>query len=263
MTASHSCSVILHSVRSRRMPALLIRPCRAPKCSTAASIMRLAPAKSATFSWLAMAWPPAATISLATASAVLSSVSSPERETLRSLTTTRAPSRASCNAYSRPMPRPAPVTMTTRPSHSLDMDFLQMGVGSVLPPAGNGGGRTLEYRRAFFHEGAHGFLVVGAVGAFHMARAFTVEHFGQFQHEGVVQVGLDVRDGRLRTRGQAAGNAGDFALQLLGAEHFIQQPQLQRLGRRQHRRAQAQLARLGGADNARQEIMAAKIAGQA
>ena len=36
--------------------------------------------------------------------------------TPRSLTTTCAPSRANASACSRPMPRPAPVTMTTRPS---------------------------------------------------------------------------------------------------------------------------------------------------
>ena len=39
----------------------------------------------------------------------------PSRATPRSLTTTLAPSRANASACSRPMPRPAPVTMTTRP----------------------------------------------------------------------------------------------------------------------------------------------------
>ena len=53
----------------------------------------------------------------ATASAAgPASVPSPSIDPPRSFTTTLAPRAASKRAYARPMPRPAPVTMATRPS---------------------------------------------------------------------------------------------------------------------------------------------------
>src|SRR5664280_1026640 len=67
---------------------------------------RLPPSQSATSSLLATASPPAAVISSTTSWAA-----SP-----RSFTTTLAPSAANRRAYSRPIPRPAPVMMAIRPS---------------------------------------------------------------------------------------------------------------------------------------------------
>src|SRR5258708_2966696 len=62
MTASHSCSDIVAMVRSRRIPALLMRTSRPPKAAMAWSMSRLAPSQSETSSVLATAWPPAAVI---------------------------------------------------------------------------------------------------------------------------------------------------------------------------------------------------------
>src|SRR5215218_4721656 len=63
-----------------------------------------------------MATPPAATISSTTAWAGPASSPRPSTATPGSLTTTRAPCRASSRQCARPMPRPPPVTMATRPS---------------------------------------------------------------------------------------------------------------------------------------------------
>ena len=61
MTASHSSSVMLASTRSRRMPALLTTTWRSPNVSMAVLDQALgAGPKSATFSPLATASPPAA-----------------------------------------------------------------------------------------------------------------------------------------------------------------------------------------------------------
>src|SRR5262249_19395770 len=76
----------------------------------------------------ATASPPAATISSTTSRAGPASSPVPSRATPRSLTTTRAPSRANASACSRPMPRAAPVTMTIRPS--------QMPVTGANPTGG-------------------------------------------------------------------------------------------------------------------------------
>src|SRR6266545_3040445 len=65
---------------------------------------------------LARASPPAAPISSTTSWAGVSFRRSPASETPRSLTTTLAPASARANACSRPMPRPAPVTIATFPS---------------------------------------------------------------------------------------------------------------------------------------------------
>ena len=116
MTASHSSSVMFTSMRSRRIPALFTSTCRSPNVSTAFCTSRRAPSKSATFSPFAIASPPIARISSTTSPAgpVLDPL--PSTSAPRSLTTTFAPWCANSSAWPRPMPRPAPVTMTTRPS---------------------------------------------------------------------------------------------------------------------------------------------------
>ena len=116
MTASHSCSVMLASTRSRRMPALLTTACRSPNVSIAVLMRRCAPSQSATLSPLATASPPIPMISLTTSCAGEMSPPEPSISPPRSLTTTFAPWRARLSACSRPMPRPAPVTIATRPS---------------------------------------------------------------------------------------------------------------------------------------------------
>ena len=93
MTASHSSSLMFTSIRSRRMPALFTSTCRSPNVSTAALTSRSAPSQSVTSSWLAMAAPPASTISSTTSPR--ESASTPvavEADPPRSLTTTIAPS---------------------------------------------------------------------------------------------------------------------------------------------------------------------------
>src|SRR5579875_2787880 len=116
MTASHSSAVMLTSMRSRRMPALFTRVSRPPKVSRAARIIRAAPSMSETSSPLAIASPPMARISSTTCPAGPVELPVPSTSDPRSLTTTLAPWRANSRACSRPMPRPAPVTTTTRPS---------------------------------------------------------------------------------------------------------------------------------------------------
>jgi hypothetical protein len=97
------------------MPALLISTWRSPNAAIAVSTMRLAPSQSVTSSWLATASPPAATISSTTWVAGEASAPVPSGLPPRSLTTTLAPSAANRRACSRPMPRPAPVTIAIRP----------------------------------------------------------------------------------------------------------------------------------------------------
>src|SRR6476619_4144174 len=116
ITASHSRSSMLTSMRSRRIPALLTRMSRRPNAATAPSIRRFAPAKSATFSPSAIAAPPSASISRTTSCAGPVSAPSPASDAPRSFTTILAPACASARACSRPIPRPAPVTTATFPS---------------------------------------------------------------------------------------------------------------------------------------------------
>src|SRR3954453_17020892 len=125
MTASLSASVMLVNMRSRRMPALLTSTSSPPKFSTAVLINRAAPSKFDTSSPLATASPPMPLISSTTSSAgPVVGVPAPSMSPPRSLTTTFAPCSASSSACSRPMPRPAPVTMHTRPSHIPATAFL-------------------------------------------------------------------------------------------------------------------------------------------
>ena len=77
-----------------------------PKVSIAAATKRSENPASVTLPLTAMASPPAALISAATASPGAAS---------RSLTTTLAPSLASFSAIARPMPRPEPVMSATLP----------------------------------------------------------------------------------------------------------------------------------------------------
>ena len=78
----------------------------------------MAPAcsKSVMSAPLTTAWPPIASISATTSLAGPGSAPLPSGWAPRSFTTTAAPSLASISACSRPMPRPAPVTIATRPS---------------------------------------------------------------------------------------------------------------------------------------------------
>ena len=137
ITASHSPSVMFTTTRSLRIPALLTNTCRSPNASTAAFTIRWAPSQSVTESLLATASPPISRISCAVSSA--GPVSSPEPSTPppRSLTTILAPSDAMSNACSRPIPRPAPVMITTRPSSkpieiSLSIEFFNSFTASTL-----------------------------------------------------------------------------------------------------------------------------------
>ena len=65
---------------------------------------------------LAIAFPPASPISATTSCAGPESCPEPSTAAPRSLTTTEAPSVASSLATDLPIPRPAPVTIATRPS---------------------------------------------------------------------------------------------------------------------------------------------------
>src|SRR5439155_11348930 len=117
-TASHSSSVMLKIMRSRRMPAQQTTMWRSPKRARAASTIDWPPAIVATLSAFAIASPPRASISLTTACAAALDGSRPSTVTPKSLTTTLAPARASPRATPRPIPLPAPVTTATFPSSS-------------------------------------------------------------------------------------------------------------------------------------------------
>src|SRR5258705_8964968 len=71
-----------------------------------------------------MAVPPRFLISSTTSSAGAALVPEPSAATPGSLTTTLAPSAAQSSAISRPMPRPAPVTMMTLSCSDLAIGFL-------------------------------------------------------------------------------------------------------------------------------------------
>ena len=115
MTSSHSCSVMLKTIRSRRMPATLTRMSSRPNSSMADSTSFSAAVKSEMSAPLAMAFPPASPISATTSCAGPESCPEPSTAAPRSLTTTAAPSPASSVATDLPIPRPAPVTIATRP----------------------------------------------------------------------------------------------------------------------------------------------------
>src|SRR6201999_2164974 len=116
MTDSNASMLMRWKIASRRMPALLTTPSSLPKLSTAIFTMRLAGIASATDSKLATAVPPRFLISSTTSSAGAAFEPEPSAAPPGSLTTTLAPSAAQSRAISRPMPRPAPVTMMDLPS---------------------------------------------------------------------------------------------------------------------------------------------------
>src|ERR1700761_8754683 len=95
--------------------------------------MRLAGIASATVSKLATAVPPRFLISSTTSSAGAALEPEPSDAPPGSLTTTLAPSAAQSSAISRPMPRPAPVTMMTLPSSDLAMESAPVDEGLSLP----------------------------------------------------------------------------------------------------------------------------------
>src|SRR5271166_2441941 len=111
VTARHSASVILSKACSARSAALLTRISIRPKCAAAAEVIFSTAAESTTSAMSAMAWPPPRAISPATCSA--------SSRLARALTATAAPPSASESAIARPILRPAPVTMATRPDSSL------------------------------------------------------------------------------------------------------------------------------------------------
>ncbi len=132
MTASHSSSVIENSIRSRRIPALLMSTSTPPKVSTACCTIRCPPSQVLMSSVLAIATPPPEMISSKTSCAGPTSEPVPSRPPPTSLTTTLAPSAASIRAYSRPMPRPAPVTMHTRSLQIPDVIELNLCPDNVV-----------------------------------------------------------------------------------------------------------------------------------
>ena len=69
-TGSHSSSDMLNSIRSRRIPATHTTPSIRPYCASAVSTIRWPPAIVEMSSATATASPPAASISLTTASAI-------------------------------------------------------------------------------------------------------------------------------------------------------------------------------------------------
>src|SRR5213080_3934350 len=144
MTASHSSSLMLKIMRSRRMPALFTRMSIAPNSLTAVSTMRSAAAKSATLSALATARPPRARIASTTSSATRREAPRPSTSAPRSLTTTAAPSAASSSAMARPMPRPAPVTTAALPSSRFAMAQASFGGAGFTRPSRTVAGRLVE-----------------------------------------------------------------------------------------------------------------------
>src|SRR6266511_1685303 len=113
------------STASRRAPAAERSMSDAGRAATRSTLPRragrslLSTSRSAP---LATAAPPSASISATTCCAGVTSAPSPVSVAPRSLTTTFAPARASASACSRPMPRPAPVTIATLPSRFGTMD---------------------------------------------------------------------------------------------------------------------------------------------
>src|SRR4051812_21376613 len=119
MTDSKASMLMRWKTASRRMPALLTTPSSFPNESIAVLTILLAGMASATVSKLATAVPPRFLISSATSSAGAALEPEPSAATPGSFTTTFAPSAAHSSAISRPMPRPAPVTMMDFPSRDL------------------------------------------------------------------------------------------------------------------------------------------------
>ena len=92
--------------------------------------MAWTPSQSVTLASLAMASPPMASISATTSSAGVESAPVPSVAPPRSFTTILAPSAAISRACSRPMPRPAPVMIATRPSNEPMCQYLPVACES-------------------------------------------------------------------------------------------------------------------------------------
>src|SRR5215469_5969947 len=107
---------MLKTIRSRRMPATLTSTSSRPYSAIAVAIRSSAAAWSETSAPLAIALPRPAAIWPTTCAAGPTSRPEPSSAAPRSLTTTAAPSAARAMDTDLPMPRPAPVTIATRPS---------------------------------------------------------------------------------------------------------------------------------------------------
>src|SRR6185312_1546092 len=116
---------ILAKVLSRRMPALHTRMSTRPHFAHASATIASTAAKSVTEAALAMASPPAASISATTFCAGVAAPPVPSSAPPKSLTTTLAPRAASARACARPNPPPAPVTIATRLSKRIAMTDLR------------------------------------------------------------------------------------------------------------------------------------------
>ncbi len=115
MTWSQSSSVMLNSIRSRVMPALLTTTSSPPSPSAVAI------SSSAVARWLMS---PATAIALAPTALISSMTSEASKAEPMSLTTTVAPSRARPTASARPSPAAAPVTTATLPDRSVTFVLL-------------------------------------------------------------------------------------------------------------------------------------------
>ena len=116
ITSSHSSSVMLKIIRSRRIPAAVTTMSSPPNSSMACWTRPSPVAISVTDRVLATASPPAARIAAAVSSAGPVDSPLPSTAPPMSLTTTFAPISPSCSATALPIPLPAPVTIATRPS---------------------------------------------------------------------------------------------------------------------------------------------------
>jgi hypothetical protein len=116
MTSSHSSSLMLNSMRSRRIPAMQTTPSIDPQASTAVCTTSRPPSIVETSPATAMAVPPAASISATTFSATSLVGLEPSMATPWSATTTLAPWSAQARATARPIPPPPPVIAMFLPS---------------------------------------------------------------------------------------------------------------------------------------------------
>src|SRR6056297_1487244 len=118
-TSRKSSMLPLLKLLSRRIPALLTRMSIRPHWSMVWATMAFTSSSFATLAPLAIASPPAASISATTARAASLEPPVPSLLLPRSLTTTFAPRFASSIAWQRPRPWPAPVTIATLPSYRI------------------------------------------------------------------------------------------------------------------------------------------------
>src|SRR3954454_10724148 len=127
ITSSQSSSGSVTAVPGRMVPALLNKPWRVPKASTAVATMRATSGLLATSTWHATAWPPASSICSTVSLALFRRMSA---------ATTAAPSAAKRSALARPMPEPAPVTITTLSCSSIRASSRTASPGPLTFPWG-------------------------------------------------------------------------------------------------------------------------------